>query len=160
MKTDNLCGLYESKVAEQMDRVDQLGDIIPFWREQVEAANHGVELRFEDFLNSLAQARKEGLTWDAPLPDWAAASPSCNKRKRDDCGSSNQVGFPVANWSSAESQTWAPVVTAAGYDGSPQEDFMFVEEVALRCSVDQERKKRLHAFYRVSFGECFLKLHS
>lgn len=154
IRADEYCGLMESKLAERVDHIDQLGDLIPFWRQQVEAANHGVDLRFEDFLNSLAQSRKAGLSWDVPIPDWAAAQPTPTHEAENRYASKAAVRARE-NRSSAVSieeaaqRQWVPA--GPSHDNSSQTDFMFVEEIALRSSVDDERKERLHAFYKVRF---------
>lgn len=58
-----------------MARVDSLKDLIPFWREQVEAASRGVELRFEEFLDQLEKKQREiresQPVWSAEVPAWA-----------------------------------------------------------------------------------------
>lgn len=124
-------GLFGGREIERMQHVDQLKDFIPFWRKTIEAADHGETLRFEDFLNALQKNEKEEVAWDVPMPDWAL-----------------EPLEPVdAEQRSSETGNVQLSVTENDVD---RDAFNFVEKVAKMESVNSERKKRLHSFYKVS----------
>ncbi|THH06945.1 hypothetical protein EW145_g3726 [Phellinidium pouzarii] len=117
----DLCG---ARASERMQHVDQLKDLIPFWREQIEAAERGETLRYEEFLDALARKTEEKErdepVWNVPMPDWALEPMD---------GSD---------------------VPASPSDG---EAFTFVEKIANMNRVSAERKKGLHNFYKIPTGE-------
>ncbi|KAI5123551.1 hypothetical protein M0805_003371 [Coniferiporia weirii] len=134
---------FESKVSERMLHVDQLKDIIPFWQQQIEAAERGETLRYEEFLDTLAQKNddNEEPVWNVPMPDWALEPVDGEDR-------SSETGHVRHSEELDGSDEEVPPQGSLEHDS-----FMFVEKVANMSHVDAERKKRLHKFYKVPTTE-------
>lgn len=119
-------GLFESRVTEQMQHVDQLRDFIPFWRRTIEAAEYGETLRFEDFLNTLQKKDEEEIAWNVAVPEWALG--------------------PWKGAAEAEQRS-----TGAEHDqlSEASYDVDFVDRIAKMDSASSERRERLRSFYKV-----------
>lgn len=113
--------------------IDQIRHFIPFWRKTIEAAEHGETLRFEDFMNALGAGgeREKDKGWDLPIPEWAIEPVLPADEPRSDRKEASQVSS----------------VSSADVD---HDAFNFVEKIAKMGSLDAQRKKRLHSFYKVS----------
>lgn len=146
--------LYDLKATEKMQHVDSLKDLIPFWQQQMEAANRGVELRFADFLDSLASTHVEEPSWDLPLPDWAVKpieSNSSQSVQEYQCSVHDRMRIDsVKQVIDAQSSS----VSDERCDAS-SEVHRFVEEIARMESTSDERRQRMYSFYKV----CYLSIY-
>lgn len=140
--------LFPNKDAERMQRVDNLRHLIPFWQQQVEAANQGVDLRLGDFLDNLEGHEYD---WVVPLPQWGNA-PTPYLDIPPERQSSNRG---TSQTRSKDGQKWSWNVGSSDHD----ESFEFVEQIAKMSSVKGERRARLHTFYRVSVTLAFVMLY-
>ena len=168
--------LWTIRSSERMTRVDSLKDFIPFWREQVEAANQGIELRFGKFLEALEEkehSRADGaVEWNTEIPAWAiddviAAGgdgeedePKAQSYWRPAKFSSQTTSRDLRSHSGRTSQN-VPTVHADAEDGrtpGSEDAFRFVEKVAQLRSASKDQKKVMHAFFKVSAlqlsGDC------
>ncbi|TDL28595.1 hypothetical protein BD410DRAFT_232962 [Rickenella mellea] len=117
--------------------VDALKDSIPFWREQIEAADRGVEIpRWEDFLERFSAKENGGGGWD----DWGTGGGWGADIGR--VGYSQTASGKVSASSNGKSDGWS--------DG---DGHSFVDEIAFKSSVSEERRQEMHAFYKMSTDE-------
>lgn len=138
--------LYDERITEKMQHVDDLKKLIPFWLQQVEAAvSDGVELRYEDFLESLActEERNDCPEWDVPMPDWAM---DVNEDER-----SSVTGRAEQSTGNASERSDEDMRSVSNHssDVVDRDAFVFVEKIAQMNALDEQRKRKLHAFYKV-----------
>lgn len=139
--------LYDERITEKMQHVDDLKKLIPFWLQQVEAAvSDGVELRYEDFLDSLARSeeRNECPEWDVPMPDWAMDVEEEEHRSSVTGRAEQSIGD--ASERSDEDMRSVSNQSSIMVD---RDAFVFVEKIAQMNAIDEQRKRKLHAFYKV-----------
>lgn len=139
--------LVEQKLRERTQYLDQLRDFIPFWREQVEAAEHGITLRLDDFLKELQRIEDENIRWTewtAPLPDWEKmlADVDNNQHTHSSETQMDRISESELERNAEEVELYKNVSeTASVYD--------FVEKYARRNSANAEKKEEMHYFYKV-----------
>ncbi|KLO17072.1 hypothetical protein SCHPADRAFT_937427 [Schizopora paradoxa] len=152
--------LFERRGQEQMQRVDSLREFIPFWIEQVEAANRGEkELRLEAFLDTLYAGKANdpwSADWEAPAPAWAVdtgqdnspwdAGASAWAVEAAEVDPSSDTAHGVQREGSEHEEEDSSVSSAE--DASDQDAFMFVEKVARMESISEDRKRNLYDFYK------------
>lgn len=154
--------LFERRGEEQMQHVDSLKDLIPFWQRQVEAAERGENLRMEAFLDALYDGKAKdpwNTNWDTPTPAWAVdtgqeqnpwdtgapgwAVDAAEVDRSSDTAHGQRS--EVANHERGEGSTDG----SGGEDPAAVDAFMFVENVARMESISGDRKRSLHDFYKV-----------
>jgi len=163
------CDLFDDRAVERMTRVDNLKDIIPFWRQQVEAANRGVELRFNDFLDELDRSKIEEPVWNVEPPAWAMADIAEEQlfgkaessservyRPHSEQTSSGLAHSDGTGWDEAE----ALQKTAERTRRLDEDAYAFVENVARLRSVSSDRKRLMHEFFKVSTQEKVVRIQA
>lgn len=151
------CDPFDDRTVERMTRVDNLKDIIPFWRQQVEAANRGVELRFNDFLDELDRTKIEEPVWNVEPPAWAMADIAEEQLFGKAETSSERVYRPHSEQTScsglahSDGIDWnkVPRKTAERTRRLDEDAYAFVENVAQLRSASSDRKRLMHEFFKV-----------
>ncbi|PAV22273.1 hypothetical protein PNOK_0223000 [Pyrrhoderma noxium] len=139
--------LVEQKLRERTQYLDQLRDFIPFWREQVEAAEHGITLRLDDFLKELQRIEDENIRWTewtAPLPDWEKMLADVDNIQHTHSSETqiDRISESELERNAEEVELYKNVSeTASVYD--------FVEKYARRNSANAEKKEEMHYFYKI-----------
>jgi len=141
------CDLYDWRVLEKMRHVDSLKELVPFWQQQVAAANRGVELRFEDFLETMEQENIDAPTWDVQAPDWALDVAEEDRSSVTAHAEQSDVGH------GGNVRHVTPLASDSNSDIVDRDAFMFVEKVARLNSTSDEGKRRMHAFYKIPTDE-------
>jgi hypothetical protein len=92
--------LSEDKVGEHQSRVDRLKDLVPFWRNNVDAAERGEPMaKYADFLDRVFTEEDEWTAGDS----WGAAGANWGMPKNE-WGALNGGG-----WDSGNHDGWGPV---------------------------------------------------
>lgn len=138
---------------ERLQYVDMLSDIIPFWLQEVAAAERGEKLRYDQFLADLQAERERRFCvseWGLPVPGWAADSPTNEtKKKFSNTDQSNNSGELKRSGHDRNTDEGAadeiPSETSLDRD-----DFNFVEKVARLNGINPAQKRQMRRFYKVS----------
>lgn len=137
---------------ENMRYVDVLSDIVPFWLQEVAAAQRGEKLRYGQFLDNLQAGRRENLSaWGLPVPAWAdgqSVDGSIIKNNSNSYHSNNSPGsFKALREDDATAKSvQAEVLSETSLD---RDDFNFVEKVAILNGLNPLEKKEMRRFYKV-----------
>ncbi|KAF8898890.1 hypothetical protein BD779DRAFT_1486068 [Infundibulicybe gibba] len=127
----------EIKMRDMQIHVDQVRDMVPFWIHGVQAAEHGELPKLEAFLEQLS-----GDPWEQCWEPPPAGPPL----------SETHNGWGAANWSVPSNQGWGDADENRGWISSeekPKERDSFVEAIAKQLAVDEERKRRMHDFFKM-----------
>jgi len=150
--------LFERR-AEDMQHVDSLKDLIPFWQRQVEAAERGEELRLEAFLDALYEGKAKdpwNTNWDIQAPGWAVDT----GQERDpweagghgwavDAAEVDRSSDTAHGHGSDDEASHDEHEHDLGGGGAADQDaFTFVESVARMKYISGDRKRDLHDFYK------------
>ncbi|EJD04065.1 uncharacterized protein FOMMEDRAFT_19372 [Fomitiporia mediterranea MF3/22] len=124
--------LVEGRVTGSTQYVDHQGDFIPFWQKSIEAAEHGVTLRFEKYFSMLKEKREEENCWNVELPSWAV-EPLERVDDKDRSFASDRRRSSISD-----------------HGLNPDE---LIKEVAESYRLSSERKDRLCAFCKMPTNE-------
>ncbi|KAH8120208.1 hypothetical protein DFH11DRAFT_1558899 [Phellopilus nigrolimitatus] len=141
--------LFETRVSERMQLVDQLKDSIPFWLQQISAAERGETLRWEEYWDAQDEKKDDLPEWNTPMPDWALEPIEDQERSSGTAHaqlSEESVSHEAEGDARADDENHI-------YAGPDRGGYMFVEKFAKMNSVGAERKKLLHTFYKISMEE-------
>jgi hypothetical protein len=104
----------ELKARTRQVHVDQVRDMVPFWRKAVEAAEKGEVLRLEDFLEKLASQDRWGIPglddpWGPSIGPWPADHP---------WGAAAVEAVEADPWGKVDDDPWGKVADWGGDEDS------------------------------------------
>ncbi|KAF8078761.1 hypothetical protein FPV67DRAFT_77041 [Lyophyllum atratum] len=169
LKHDRALTAEEVKMRESRAHVDLVQDMVQFWIRGVEAAERGEVLRLEQFLETLQEASDSWVGANAWANDpvkwgngWAAEAPD------DGWGAVNSGEWGVGNGSmgriesSGEKRRQGTIEAKGsgrkGRQHNQSNAYEFVEDVARQEAADEERKRRMHHFFKMPTDEKVKKI--
>jgi len=144
---------WDDRVNEKQKHVDGLKDWIPFWQQQVEAAHRGVELRWESFLDATETKEEEVLVWDVHIPDWAVDTVEDDKSCPSARAELSESDDPTGVWRVPSRALGFPDPGKDGLGPTDDDAYSFVEKIATQDLASDERRRQMHAFYKIPTQE-------
>ena len=174
---DTSLTLEEVRKREHWSHVDNVQDMILFWREGIEAAERGEVLSMQNFLESLGHSSWDntGDEWRYAYSEkgWGSQKPGSRDSWRigsDSPWGKAEIPTSVHTWGTVpDSHQQEAFASRSGHGEKLMAEkkkktrsigddaYALVEIVTRHQAVDPECKRRLHAFFKVSLMvPCFL----